>query len=50
VAHADGVPAMFVAWLRIGFAAVLLVPLAWQSGQLGSLRGCWRWVAVLRKR
>jgi drug/metabolite transporter (DMT)-like permease len=46
VALDDGVPAMFVAWFRIIFAAALLMALAWRAGQLASLRGHWKWLAV----
>jgi drug/metabolite transporter (DMT)-like permease/quercetin dioxygenase-like cupin family protein len=46
VALDDGVPAMFVAWFRIIFAAALLMALAWRQGHLPSLRGHWRWLAV----
>jgi drug/metabolite transporter (DMT)-like permease len=41
----DGdVPAPLVAWGRIALAAVVLLPIAWHRGTLGSLRGRGRWL------
>jgi len=46
VAVDDGVPPVFLAWVRVVLAAAVLLALAWRAGQLGSLRGQWRWITV----
>lgn len=42
----EGVSPVFLAWARIALGAAVLLPLAWRSGLLRSLRGRWRWVAL----
>lgn len=37
---------VFIAWARTALAAVILIPLAWRSGSLRSLRGRYRWLVV----
>jgi drug/metabolite transporter (DMT)-like permease len=44
VAVDDGVPPVFLAWVRIVIAAVVLLALAWRAGTLGSVRGHGRWI------
>ena len=39
VAVDDGVPPGFLAWARVLLGALVLIPLAWRAGLLGSLRG-----------
>lgn len=46
VAVDDGVPPVFLAWVRVLLGAVVLLGLAWRAGTLGVLRGRWRWIAV----
>src|SRR4051794_36234317 len=46
VAVDDGVPPIFLAWVRIVLGAAVLLGLAWRAGVLGPLRGRWRWLAV----
>jgi drug/metabolite transporter (DMT)-like permease len=46
VAVDDGVPPGFLAWVRVVLGALVLLPLAWRAGALGSLRGHWPWLAV----
>lgn len=46
IAVRDGVTPGVVAWTRVALAAVILLALAGQAGELGSLRGRWRWLAV----
>ncbi len=46
VAIDDGVPPVLVAWIRAALGALILLPLAWRAGALGSLRGRGRWVVV----
>ena len=46
VAVDDGVPPVFLAWVRVVLGAVVLLGLAWRAGTLRSLRGRWRWIAV----
>lgn len=44
IAVDDGIPPAFLAWFRVLLGASILLPLAWHSGLLGSLRGKGRWV------
>jgi drug/metabolite transporter (DMT)-like permease len=44
VAVDDGVPPVFLAWVRIVVAAVVLLALAWHAGTLGTVRGRARWI------
>jgi drug/metabolite transporter (DMT)-like permease len=44
VAVDDGVPPVFLAWIRVVIAAVVLLALAWRAGTLGSVRGHGRWI------
>src|SRR5688572_25081245 len=46
VAVDDGLSAAFVAWSRVVLAAVVLLPLAYRAGALGSLKGRGRWLAA----
>jgi drug/metabolite transporter (DMT)-like permease len=46
VAVDDGVPPVFLAWVRVLLGSVVLLALAWRAGTLGGLRGRWRWIAV----
>jgi drug/metabolite transporter (DMT)-like permease len=46
VAVDDGVPPVFLAWVRVMLASSLLLALAWRAGTLSSVRGHWRWLAV----
>jgi drug/metabolite transporter (DMT)-like permease len=46
VAIEDGVPPAFIAWSRVALAAAVLLPLAWHAGELRTLRGKWRWLAL----
>lgn len=46
VAIDDGVPPVFLAWVRVVIGAAVLLVLAWRSGTLKSLAGRWRWLAV----
>jgi drug/metabolite transporter (DMT)-like permease len=42
----DGdVPPAFLAWARVVLGALVLLPIAWRAGLLGSLRGRWSWIA-----
>ena len=44
VAVDDGIPPAFLAWARVLLGALILIPLAWRAGVLGSLRGRARWL------
>ncbi len=44
VAVDDGVPPIFLAWVRVVLAAVVLLALAARAGSIGSMRGLGRWV------
>jgi drug/metabolite transporter (DMT)-like permease len=44
VAVDGGIPPAFLAWARVLLGALLLLPLAWRAGVLGSLRGRARWL------
>jgi len=44
IAVDDGVPPAFLAWARVVLGALVLLPLAWHAGVLGSLRGRMRWL------
>jgi drug/metabolite transporter (DMT)-like permease len=46
VAVDDGVPPGFVAWSRVGLAAVVLMGLSWRAGVLNGLRSRWRWLGL----
>ncbi len=46
IAVDDGVPPVFLAWVRVLMAAVVLLGLAWRAGLLPTLRGRLRLVAV----
>jgi drug/metabolite transporter (DMT)-like permease len=46
IAVDDGVTPVFLAWVRVVLAAVVLLALAWRAGALGSLRSHWRWLSV----
>jgi drug/metabolite transporter (DMT)-like permease len=46
IAVDDGVPPVFLAWIRVVIAAVVLLALAARAGVLGSLRGRGRWVVA----
>jgi drug/metabolite transporter (DMT)-like permease len=46
VAVDDGVPPIFLAWVRVAMGAALLLTLAWRSGTLSVTRGMRRWVLV----
>jgi drug/metabolite transporter (DMT)-like permease len=46
VAVDDGVPPVFLAWVRITLAAVVLLVLAWRAGVLGAVRARLRDVAL----
>lgn len=46
VAVDDGISPAFLSWARVVLAAALLLGLAWRAGQLGSLAGRWRWIAL----
>jgi drug/metabolite transporter (DMT)-like permease len=46
IAVDDGVPPVFLAWVRVVLGAAVLLGLAWRAGTLGRLRGRWRWIAV----
>jgi drug/metabolite transporter (DMT)-like permease len=46
IAVRHGIPAADVAFGRVTLAAAVLLAVAWRTGTLPSLRGCWRWLAV----
>jgi drug/metabolite transporter (DMT)-like permease len=46
VAVDDGVPPIFLAWVRVVLGAAVLLAFAWYAGTLRALRGRWRWIAV----
>jgi drug/metabolite transporter (DMT)-like permease len=46
VAVDDGLSPMFISWTRLVLAALILIPIAWRAGLLGSLRGRGRWLFV----
>ena len=46
VAIDDGVPPVFLAWIRVLLGAALLGALSWKLGLLGDLRGRWRLLTV----
>src|SRR3954451_4357961 len=46
VAVDDGVPPGFVAWSRVGLAAVVLLGLSWRAGVLNGQRSRWRWLGL----
>jgi drug/metabolite transporter (DMT)-like permease len=46
VAVDDGVPPIFLAWVRVMLGAVVLLTLAWRAGTLGSTRGQKRWLVA----
>jgi len=46
VAVDDGVPPLFLAWVRVALGAAVLLLVAWRAGVLGTLRGRWRWIWI----
>lgn len=44
IAERDGLPAIWVAWLRIGIGAIVLLVVSVRAGTLGALRGRGRWL------
>jgi drug/metabolite transporter (DMT)-like permease len=46
VAIDDGVPPIFLAWVRVVLGALVLLAFAWHAGTLRALRGRWRWIAA----
>jgi drug/metabolite transporter (DMT)-like permease len=46
VAVDDGVPPVFLAWVRVVIAAAVLLALSWRAGLLRSVRGRLRWLAL----
>ena len=46
VAVDDGIPPLFLAWIRVTLAAIVLLALAARAGTLGSVRGLGRWITV----
>ncbi|MEA2292813.1 MAG: hypothetical protein QOE86_452, partial [Solirubrobacteraceae bacterium] len=46
VAVDDGVAPLFLAWVRVTLAAVVLLALARRAGVLAAARARWRWVAA----
>ncbi len=46
IAVDDGVPPIFLAWVRVTLAAVVLLALAARAGTLGAMRGKGRWVVA----
>lgn len=44
IAVDDGIPPAFLAWFRVLLAALILLPVAWRAGLLGTLRGRWGWI------
>src|SRR3954463_15025745 len=46
VAVDDGVPPVFLAFVRVALAAAVLIALAWHAGVLAPLRGRGRWLAT----
>jgi drug/metabolite transporter (DMT)-like permease len=45
IAVDGGIPPAFLAWARVVLGALVLLPIAWRAGLLGSLRGRWSWIA-----
>ena len=46
IAVDDGVPPVFLAWVRVALGAAVLLALSWHAGVIGSLRGRGRWIAA----
>ena len=46
IALEGGTPALFLAWVRIALAAIIVGVMAWRSGKFGTLRGRWRWLVA----
>ena len=44
IAVEDGIPPAFLAWFRVVLGALILLPIAWRAGLLGTLRDRWRWI------
>jgi len=44
IAVDGGIPPAFLAWARVVLGALVLLPLVWRAGLLGSLRRRWRWL------
>jgi drug/metabolite transporter (DMT)-like permease len=45
IAVDDGIPPVFLAWVRVTLAAAVLLALAARAGTIGSVRGHGRWIA-----
>jgi drug/metabolite transporter (DMT)-like permease len=41
-----GMPALFLAWMRIALAAAVVLGMAWHAGVLPQVRGRWRWLVA----
>ena len=46
IAVDDGIPPLFVAFSRVALGALVLMPIAWQTGALRGIRERWRWVVT----
>ena len=46
VAVDDGVPPVFLAWVRVVLGAAVLLGLSWRAGVLPRLHGRWRWLVL----
>lgn len=46
IAVEDGIPPLFLAWVRVTLAAAVLLALAARAGTLRTMRGRWRWIAA----
>jgi drug/metabolite transporter (DMT)-like permease len=46
IAVDDGVPPVFLAFVRLALGGAVLLALAWRAGKLDGLRGRWRWLVV----
>jgi drug/metabolite transporter (DMT)-like permease len=46
IAVDDGIPPAFLAWFRVLLGALILLPVAWHAGLLGTLRGNWGWIVA----
>src|SRR5262249_8496560 len=43
----DGIPPVFVTWVRVVLGAAVLLGVSWRAGLLPTLRGRFRWLATL---
>jgi drug/metabolite transporter (DMT)-like permease len=43
----DGLPPVFVTWVRVVLGAAVLLGISWRAGLLATLRGRSRWLATL---